>query len=139
MIGEPVIPGDAGAGEQDPYQFQWWTLGLVGARPTEQKKGADKGIDGRIFSTTRSRRQDETDDLSVKAGNTIPRPRPSRRDRAGKGGNRRRAHHGAANQANARRGDGVRATHTSPWGKHPRLQILTIEQLLGGKQIDYPH
>lgn len=23
--------------------------GLVGARPTEQKKGADKGIDGRIF------------------------------------------------------------------------------------------
>ena len=34
---------------QDPYQFQWWALGLVGARPVEQKKGADKGIDGRLF------------------------------------------------------------------------------------------
>lgn len=23
--------------------------------------------------------------------------------------------------------------------KHPRLQLLTIEQLLDGKQIDFPH
>lgn len=31
--------------------------------------------------------------------------------------------------------------YTSPgWNtKHPRLQILTVEQLLDGKQIDYPH
>ncbi|NIV32505.1 MAG: hypothetical protein GWN58_24615, partial [Anaerolineae bacterium] len=35
--------------EQDPYQFQWWALGLVGARPVEQKKGSDKGIDGRLY------------------------------------------------------------------------------------------
>ena len=33
----------------DPYQFQWWALDLVHARPVEQKKGADKGIDGRIY------------------------------------------------------------------------------------------
>ena len=33
----------------DPYQFQWWALGLVGARPAEGKKGADQGIDGRIY------------------------------------------------------------------------------------------
>jgi hypothetical protein len=33
----------------DPCQFQWWSLGLVGARPTEGKKGADKGIDGQIY------------------------------------------------------------------------------------------
>jgi hypothetical protein len=26
----------------------------------------------------------------------------------------------------------------SPWGKHPRLQLLTIADLLGGKGIDYP-
>jgi len=24
-----------------PYQFQWWALSLVGARPLEKKKGAD--------------------------------------------------------------------------------------------------
>ena len=28
--------------------------------------------------------------------------------------------------------------YVSPWGKHPRLQILTIAELLAGKKIDYP-
>ena len=36
------------ARKQDPYQFQWWALGLLGASPVEQNKKADKGIDGRI-------------------------------------------------------------------------------------------
>ena len=35
--------------EQDKFQFQWWALGLVGARPVEQRKGADHGIDGKIL------------------------------------------------------------------------------------------
>jgi hypothetical protein len=34
--------------EQDKYHFQWWVLSLVNARPVEQKKGADHGIDGKI-------------------------------------------------------------------------------------------
>ena len=50
VIGEPTSAQDATAlAKQDPYQFQWWALGLVGARPTEQKKGADRGIDGRLY------------------------------------------------------------------------------------------
>ncbi len=50
VIGEPVSASDAEKlAADDPYQFQWWALGLVGARPVEQKKGADKGIDGRLF------------------------------------------------------------------------------------------
>ncbi len=28
--------------------------------------------------------------------------------------------------------------YVSPWGKHPRLQILTVEDLLGGGTISYP-
>ena len=48
MIGEPVaLDAARRSPTHDPYQFQWWALGLVGARPVEQKKGADKGIDGR--------------------------------------------------------------------------------------------
>ena len=39
----------AALAKEDPYQFQWWALGLVGARPVEQKKGADQGIDGRKY------------------------------------------------------------------------------------------
>ena len=49
VIGEPTTCRSTALAEQDPYQFQWWALGLVGARPAEQKKGADKGIDGRLF------------------------------------------------------------------------------------------
>ena len=49
-IGEPVSVRDAEAlAASDPYQFQWWALGLVGARPADGKKGADQGIDGRIY------------------------------------------------------------------------------------------
>jgi hypothetical protein len=29
--------------------------------------------------------------------------------------------------------------YKSPWGNHPRLQILTIAEILNGKSIDYPH
>jgi hypothetical protein len=28
--------------------------------------------------------------------------------------------------------------YTSPWGKHARLQLLTVAELLAGKGIDYP-
>ncbi len=27
--------------------------------------------------------------------------------------------------------------YDSPWGRHPRLQFLTVEELLDGKGIDY--
>lgn len=29
--------------------------------------------------------------------------------------------------------------YESPWGKHPRLQLRTVRELLDGKGIDYPH
>lgn len=29
--------------------------------------------------------------------------------------------------------------YESPWGKHGRLQMLTVGQLLDGRGIDYPH
>ena len=49
-MGEPVsLPDAEKLAQDDPYQFQWWALGLVGARPVEQKKGYPRrGIDGRI-------------------------------------------------------------------------------------------
>src|SRR5208282_3572624 len=34
IIGEPTTPNEAATlAEDDKYQFQWWALGLVGARP----------------------------------------------------------------------------------------------------------
>ena len=52
VIGEPVdLEGAKALAQQDPYQFQWWALGLAGARPfeSEKKRGADRGIDGIIY------------------------------------------------------------------------------------------
>ena len=50
VIGEPTdVAGAKELAATSPYQFQWWALGLVNARPVEEKKGADKGIDGRLF------------------------------------------------------------------------------------------
>lgn len=61
VIGEPTTVEDAEElAKTDPYQFQWWALGLVGARPVEQKKGADKGIDGRLYFHEDGRKGRET-------------------------------------------------------------------------------
>ena len=63
VVGEPTdVAGAEQLAHEDPYQFQWWALGLVGARPVEQKKGADKGIDGRIYF--HERRPDATSSRS---------------------------------------------------------------------------
>ncbi len=70
VIGEPASVADAKVlAGSDPYQFQWWSLGLVGARPIDQKKGADKGIDGRLyFHDEGERGRTKQIILSVKAG-----------------------------------------------------------------------
>ena len=50
--GEPADIGSARMlAEADRYQFQWWALSLVRAKPAEgkEKKGSDKGIDGVIM------------------------------------------------------------------------------------------
>jgi DNA modification methylase len=144
VIGEPVTLDDAvELAKQDPYQFQWWALGLVGARPAEQKKGADKGIDGRIyFHDEKSGGKTKQVVLSVKAGGTgVAHIRDLRgvmeREGAEIGVLLTMQEPTRPMRAEAT-GTGY---YTSPgWNtKHPRLQIFTIEQLLDGKQIDYPH
>ena len=54
VIGEPTsVAGAAALAKQNAYQFQFWALGLIGARPWGgvKRKGADQGIDGvRLFT-----------------------------------------------------------------------------------------
>ena len=51
IIGEPKDTQSAKAlAVQDRYQFQWWALSLIRARPYQgKKKGADEGVDGLIY------------------------------------------------------------------------------------------
>lgn len=140
VIGEPVsLPDAARLAQEDPYQFQWWALGLVGARPVEQKKGADRGIDGRIYFHEGAAEKTKEIILSVKAGHANV---AHVRDLRGVI-DREQAEIGALlcmeDPTPAMRKEAAGAGfYTSPWGRHPRLQILTIEDLLTGKTLSRP-
>ncbi len=145
VIGEPVSLPDAEIlAQQDPYQFQWWALGLVGARPVEQKKGSDKGIDGRLyFFPNRSMKgQAEQIIFSVKAGNVTV---SHLRDLSGVL-LREKAAIGVLITMNPPTGPMVTEAASSGFyssselgrKNYPRLQILTIEDLLNGKKVDCP-
>ncbi len=142
VIGEPVTVDDAKAlAEQDKYQFQWWALGLVGARPIEQKKGADKGIDGRLYFHDEAKGKTKQVILSVKAGGlTVSQLRDLRGVL-----DREQAEIGVLismeDPTGPMRKEAASAGyyHSPGWGtSHPKIQLLTVAELLGGKGIDYP-
>ena len=140
VVGEPVsLPDATKLAGDDPYQFQWWALGLVGARPVEGKKGADKGIDGRIYFHEGDTAKTKQIILSVKAGQvTVSQLRDLRGVL-----DREKAEIGVLlcmeePTAPMRKECASAGFYTSPWGKHPRLQILTVEDLLTGESIDRP-
>jgi len=140
VIGEPISMPDAKAlAAQDPYQFQWWALGLVGARPSEQKKGADKGIDGRLYFHYGTADKTHQVILSVKAGHVTS---SYLRDLRGVL-ERERAEIGVLlcleEPTKPMRTEAASAGFfESPWGRHARLQVLTVSELLDGKRIDLP-
>ncbi|PZR97539.1 MAG: site-specific DNA-methyltransferase, partial [Chloroflexi bacterium] len=72
VIGEPKDLESAKAlAAQDKYQFQYWVIGEVLGWPVEQKKGADKGIDGRVyFFDEASSSKSKQVIISVKGGHT---------------------------------------------------------------------
>ena len=140
VIGEPVSVPDAEAlAAADPYQFQWWALGLVGARPAEGKKGADQGIDGRIYFHDGDTAKTKQIVISVKAGKLHA---PYVRDLRGVV-EREQAALGVLLTLNAptkamRTEAASAGFYDSPWGQHPRVQILTVGELLAGKKLDAP-
>jgi DNA modification methylase len=143
VIGEPTSVSDAEelAGE-DKFQFEWWALGLVDARPAEGKKGSDKGIDGRIYF------HDEPDGgqtkqiiFQVKSGHTgVAQVRDLRgvieREKAAIG-----VLIAMEEPSQPMRAEAADAGfyHSPGWNKDfPRIQLLTIAELLDGRKIDRP-
>lgn len=145
VVGEPVsLPDAQELATQDRYQFQWWALGLVGARPVaqDQKKGADKGIDGRLYFHDEAKAGNTKQViLSVKSGHSnVAHVRDLRgvidREKAAIG-----VLIALEEATQPMRKEAASAGfYKSPWGgkQHPRLQIVTIRELLDGKQIDMP-
>ena len=71
VVGEPADASGAEAlALQDRYQFQWWALGKIRARPVaeERKKGADSGIDGKLLFREKEGGPVKTIVIQVKSG-----------------------------------------------------------------------
>lgn len=141
VIGEPTdYEGAAALAAEDKYQFQWWALGQVGARPTELKKGADRGIDGRLYFHDDTSGKSKQIIFSVKAGGvTVSQVRDLRgvldREKAEIGificfePPTRPMKHEASEAG---------LYTSSDKSTYPRIQILTIQEILDGKQPEYP-
>jgi hypothetical protein len=141
VVGEPTdLAGAQELAASDPYQFQWWALGLVGARPVEGKKGADRGIDGRLLFHDEQGGETKQVVLQVKAGRTTPN---HVRDLRGVV-EREQAAIGVLismeTPTQPMRSEAASAGfYEAPWDrKYPKLQLLTIANLLEGKGIEMP-
>jgi len=142
VIGEPVSVPDAKAlASSDPYQFQWWTLGLVNARPVEQKKGSDKGIDGKIIFQGNRPGEFESIIISIKAGHvTVSQVR----DLIGVLDREKAAIGVLISMEDPTKPMQIEAVtagffESKTWGKkYPRIQLLTVADLLAGKKIEMP-
>ncbi len=149
VIGEPE---DLGAARQlaqdDRYQFQWWALSLIRAKPLggqegskAGKKGSDRGVDGVITFMDDNTGKAKRAIVQVKSGHV-------------KSGDIRDLK-GALEREGAALGifitlepasqemetEAVTAGfyHSPGWGQdYRRIQILTIEQLLRGAQVGMP-
>lgn len=143
VIGEPTtVDGARTLAEQDKYQFQWWALGLVGARPADQKKGADRGIDGRLYFHDDNSGKTKQVVLSVKGGQHVNVSHI--RDLIGVL-EREKAEIGVyislEEATKPMRAEAAQAGfyHSDTWNKdYPKVQILTIAELLDGRQIEMP-
>ena len=143
VVGEPTtVEGARSLAEQDKYQFQWWALGLVGARPADQKKGADHGIDGRLYFHDDNSGKTKQVVLSVKGGQHVNVSHI--RDLIGVL-EREKAEIGVyislEESTKPMRAEAAEAGfyHSDTWNRdYPKVQILTIAELLDGKQIDMP-
>ena len=152
-IGEPATPADAAelanATKEDgtpdldaKYQFQWWALGLVDARPVEQKKGADRGIDGKLlfFDDPRAAKPEQII-IQVKGGKTGVK---DVRDLRGVL-EREKAAMGLLISLQPPTRDMVAEAVSAGFYEHktnkqqyPRLQLRTVKELMEGKGLERP-
>ena len=148
VLGQPQDVASAQALATDSensgrYQFEWWALGLVDARPAQdRKKGADSGVDGYINFFDDNSGKAKRIIVQVKSGHVT-------RDQIAtlKGDmDREEAEIGLfitletptrPMEAEATSAGFYTPEHF-PDNHYPRIQILTIEELLAGARADYP-
>jgi len=149
VVGEPI---DIKAAKQlaldDRYQFQWWALSLIRARPQggeagsrEGKKGSDKGIDGVIAFVDDNIGKAKRVLVQVKSGHVNS---SHIRDLIGTV-QREQAAIGVYITLEEPSRDMITEAlkagfyHSQGWNKdYPRIQILTIDELLHNAEVKMP-
>jgi site-specific DNA-methyltransferase (adenine-specific) len=149
VIGDPKDLASAQAlAVSDRYQFQWWAAGLVDAFPVQdkKKKGADSGIDGFINFVDDMSGQAKKIVVQVKSGHVkVSDVRDLKgvmdREKAAMGcfitleeptSPMKTEAVSAGFYESALKMEGVSAE------KFPKIQLLTIAELLGGKKLAFP-
>ena len=144
VIGEPEDVGSAEAlARQDRYQFEWWALGLVDARPARDKrKRADSGIDGYINFFDDNSGKPKRIVVQVKSGHvnrgmiaTLKGDMEREKAELGLFVTLEEPTRPMLQEAVAA---GFYEPEHYPGQQYPRLQILTIDELLAGKPAEYP-
>ncbi len=149
LIGEPTTLTEAQhLATQDRYQFQWWALGLIPARPhggqgdsKTGKKGSDKGIDGIMtfqddLSGPHKRIIVQVKSGKVKSGDI--------RDLNGTVDREKAAIGVFVTLEPPSRNMEIESLeigrwHSEAWHRdYPKIQILTIEALLAGAKVQFP-
>ena len=143
VVGEPQDAGSARAlWEQDPFQFQFWAVSLLEAQPqSEQRRGADRGIDGALYFIDGPRRATQKVVVQVKGGRVSS---PQVRDLKGVV-EREKAAMGLFISLEPPTRD-MRAEaasggfyHSEIWQQdYPKIQLRTIDEMLSGQGFELP-
>jgi len=143
VIGDPKDLESAKAlARENRYQFEWWVLGLMDARPAhDKKKGSDTGVDGFIFFFDDESGTAKKIIVQVKSGKVSV---SQIRDLKGSLEREKAVIAVFATLQESTREMLKEAAATGFYepahfpGKYPKLQILTIEELLSEKKVLYP-
>ena len=144
VVGEPVDVGSARAlAEQDRFQFQYWAMSLLEALPKgDEKKGADRGIDGVVHFVDGPKREMQKAIVQVKSGKVSS---PHIRDLKGTMEREKAALGLFITLEKPTRDMQLEAVsagfyHSELWKRdYPKVQIQTVGELLGGKSFEMPN
>jgi site-specific DNA-methyltransferase (adenine-specific) len=141
--GEPKDLGAAQAlFDADPFQFEWWALSLVKAMPAnDKKKGADKGVDGYIRFHVDTSGKTRRAVVQVKGGKVQSHYIRDLRGTMGREKADMAILVTLQEPTSAMVKEAAEAgVFTTPIGtKYPAIQILTVKELLDGKEARLPH
>lgn len=148
VIGEPVtVDGARQLARDDPFQFQFWALSLIQARPLggqegsrTGRRGGDRGIDGVITFIDGAVDATRRVIVQVKSGKVKP---GDVRDLRGTVDREQAAIGVFITLEPPTREMTIEAAsagfyESASWGAFPKIQILTIQDLLSGKTVQMP-